>query len=65
MILGFAAVVFLASAAIVAYLTDWVGLTISPFVVLVAAAPAAAAVFTCLEPSLPSDHTESTPFAAI
>jgi hypothetical protein len=64
-IVGFTAVVFLASAATVAYLTDGVGLSIAPFVVLVAAALAAAVVFIRLARLLPSDHTESKPFAAI
>jgi hypothetical protein len=63
-IVGFTAVVFLASAAIGAYLTDWIGLSIAPSVVLVASALTAAAVFISLRRSLPSEHTESIPFAA-
>jgi hypothetical protein len=63
-IVAFTAVVFLASAAIGAYLTDWIGLSIAPSVVLVASALTAAAVFISLRRSLPSEHTESIPFAA-
>jgi hypothetical protein len=46
--LAFSVVVFLACAPIVAYLADWCGLRIEPFVVLPAAALAAGVTFVCL-----------------
>jgi len=63
--LSFSAVVFLATAPIVAYLIDWIGLPIAPIAVLCVATLAACGVFILMHRASRSDPADTIGFAAI
>jgi hypothetical protein len=59
--IAFSAVVFLASAAIVAYLVDWCGLSIEPFALLPVPVAAGAAAFAGLRGAAKTVHVAAGP----
>src|SRR5262249_5336303 len=61
---AFGAVAFLASATLVAYVSDWFGLRIAPFAVLAASALAAAGTLAATRREVDSFRHESLAFVA-